>query len=168
MLSESVVNELLQKALGNVLAKVAETSGIPGNFNCAKTNVRIDLGSVAKLPGNKCQFYSTDEERKDWYGTYSSWRISNGSSEDQDQNFDSAFEPLQPSQGNSSDPNVLWFSGSAYCDCHSEFAHGGYWSGGLAMNELLVADGYVVYRDDGSPVRRIGKTDEYQKCFESC
>jgi hypothetical protein len=57
------------------------------------------------------------------------------SAEEADEQWDLAFESLALGD-NPNVPDVLWFSGAAYCDCHSEFVHGAYWVGGLAMSLL--------------------------------
>jgi hypothetical protein len=93
------------------------------------------------------------------------------SAEEADEQWDLAFESLALGD-NPNVPDVLWFSGAAYCDCHSEFVHGAHRAGGLAMNEMLLdLDDYNIYDEKGNLIKDMGdleRTEEYQVCFESC
>jgi hypothetical protein len=170
ILTEDTVNELLEDTLGKAHASEFFVGGDPANdplFRCTETS------SFAQYPADPVGLGPTDcvysyfPDNPDWEGSYSSWRVIDGGSRAVNNLFDDAFDPLKPFWDRRFFTEyALWFTGAAYCDCHSEFVHGAYWSGKLAANEILDEMGYDILENGNA--RALENTDEYKKCFESC
>ena len=154
---DEVVNQLLQNSLGNVYNYDFFPGGYP---RCTSTSPFAAFPNP-NPPQNldECVYSYFTGENKNWYGAYSSWKPSShkNAGRHMDRLFDRVFAPLQPSKARTK-KHVLWFTGAAYCDAHSEFTHGAYWSGRLAMNEILDDWGYNL---DPS----LKNTPEYGFCF---
>ena len=157
-LDDDKVNFLLENSLGKAYPEAYFDKYDEPLYHCTEIDPPgrfpdpdLELGPL------ECRWSTFKGENECWFGAYSSWRVTRGNSRRVDRKFERAYFPLQPK----SDPDgefVVWFSGAAYCDFHSEFVHGAYWSGALAINEMLDDMGLELEKP-------LVKTEEYMKCF---
>lgn len=156
------VNELLRESLGEAFPGFFEMdeNGMPDHtkpYECTVASGNEFPDPTLELGEHQCVWSSFIGENELWYGAYSSWRPTPGNSRKADRFFNRAFAPLEPQRKQGLGNYVLWFTGSAYCDAHSEFTHGAFWSGTLAINELL--DDYGLLSEP------LESTFEYKACF---
>ena len=157
--ADKIVNELLQSSLGTAYPDDYFDSNDNPIYHCTRVSEFMPFPNPdLELEENECVWSHFGGVNKNWYGAYVAWRVTKGFSRRADNAFDNVFAPLRPSE-HKSRARTVWFSGSAYCDYHSAFTHGGYWSGIVAMNEILQDWGY----DLPVPVE---ETEEYKFCFK--
>ena len=150
------VNELLRESLGQAFPGFFDANGMPYECHFATSfefpDPNLNLGE------HECVWSFFGGENELWYGSYTAWKPVLGKSRKADRLFERAFFPLEPQRKKGLSNFVLWFTGAAYCDFHSEFVHGAYWSGILTINEIL--DDYGLLSE---PVEN---TFEYKVCFQ--